>query len=194
MLRHKTVVAVLITISILVMTASSAFAGPLGYTTTNDLNREKGLPHVNCVDGGPGWVELEFVVPTKFAAVFEVRVDNAPPGDVEHDGAKYYSYIPEETYYEPYIVIGVGSEPRVHTQRFDAKGLVQVRHAAGAENEWYFDWVDFEVEPKPGIPSKKTTVYAPFMYSSHFYELLHIHQDFWKAVKLWWQEKELYGW
>lgn len=37
-------------------------------------------------------------------------------------------------------------------------------------------------------------VYAEYMYSRFFYDILHYYKDFWKSVEMWYIEKELYGW
>jgi len=33
-----------------------------------------------------------------------------------------------------------------------------------------------------------------FMFSRFFYDILHYYKDFWKAIEVWYQEKQLYGW
>ncbi|MFA5531635.1 MAG: hypothetical protein WDA11_13325 [Thiohalomonadaceae bacterium] len=143
MKRLVTVIGLLLIMGLaLPMMVMAAENGNTPFPSTNDANREGGRPHVNLVKAGNGWVELEFVMPYNFAAVFEVRVDNAPPTEKPHWAAPHYDFLDDdETVYEPYYVVNGGNL----IERFDADEIVEVRHAAGAESNWYFDWVQFPV-------------------------------------------------
>lgn len=120
------------------------------WPSTNEANQNSNAPrrpgqpapHVKLVDSGPGWVELEFVMPHNYDAVFEVRIDNAKPTDEPHWAAPYYDFLPDdEKVYKPYYVVKNES----HREQFKANRMVRVRHAAGAENDFFFDWVEFPV-------------------------------------------------
>lgn len=133
-------------------TASVALA--YEFPSTNDANRTAGHPHVNLVESGPGYVELEFVNDTNSLAYFEVRLD----GDEQTSGTPHPVVIGD------YIYPGVGvdgrgiAEPVIVTRTFEASATVEVRLALGGERDWDFDWVTFEV----GQPEAKAECRSDF--------------------------------
>lgn len=139
--------------SILRNSALLVTAGAVGATTVsaagsddNDDNRENERPHVNIdVDGTE--VTLEFVNPTEFAWSFDYRVDGEPEGTEDQWTGDTISEGPLEgedfgLRYEPVTLVGEGSE----TVTVTATELVEVRLARGAEQMWYFDWIEIAVE------------------------------------------------
>jgi hypothetical protein len=121
------------------------------FQSTNDANKTA-YPHVNLLSTGPGTVTLEFVNPRPFYAFFEYRIDGITPegrpaheiviGDVQYPGVGLDNR-------------GAATEMRV-TRTFEAASRVEIRHALGAEQDWYFDWVTFTVGPVgPTDPASK---------------------------------------
>lgn len=110
------------------------------FPSTNDANRDAGLPHVNLVSSGVGEVTLEFVNDTNSLAYFEVRID----GEVLTTGTAHPVVLGD------FIYSGVGIDgrnpaaPDVVVRTFDADETVEVRLALGGERDWDFDWTTFE--------------------------------------------------
>lgn len=143
MIKTRGMVVTLALLVIALLFPMTALAeGEAPWPSTNEANRAAGdKPYVALKDSGMGWLELEFVMPRDFAAVFEVRIDNAPPTDGDH-WAREYDFIPDdEKVYSPYYVV-IGES---RTERITASEVVAVRHAAGAESDYYFNWVYFPV-------------------------------------------------
>ena len=77
--RAATLASLVFTALFLVVTAGPAAA--YDFPSTNDANREAGLPHVNLVSTGPETVTLEFVNTTNSLAFFEYRIDGETVGN-----------------------------------------------------------------------------------------------------------------
>ena len=150
--RVRTVVGFVTALAGLVMVAapsgSASADDPYVFPSTNDANRELGLPHVNELSKGPGTVTLEFVNPTTALAFFEYRIDGLQAGttphpvvigDVIHPGVCVEG---DEDFDPP-------CEPDAITRTFSADATVEVRLALGGERDWDFDWTPFTVGPKP---------------------------------------------
>ncbi len=144
-MSKKRVFASLLIAAILVtLMAPAASAGGYVFPSTNDLNRDqmtpghigKLTPHVNLVDAGMGWVELEFVGGYVGGAWFEYRIDGNIAGSALHP-----------------VVMGDLIHPTVSTpanakvyRTFEACQKVEVRLCLGAERDWDFDWTTFNTE------------------------------------------------
>lgn len=112
------------------------------FPSTNDQNRTNGHPHVNLVEAGIGYVDLEFVNATNSLAYFEVRID----GEELTSGTAHP--VTGDFIYPGVSVDGRGSaDPVVVTERFEADSTVEVRLALGGERDWDFDWVTFAALP-----------------------------------------------
>ena len=75
--------------------APAGSAAAYDFPSSNDANRDMGLPHVNEVSKGPGTITLDFVNETDSLAYFEYRIDGVPvsfgphpvvTGDIIHPG------------------------------------------------------------------------------------------------------------
>jgi len=118
------------------------------FPSTNLLNKQKNAPrrpgqdapYVELVSATEESVTLNFVNPNDYNAVFEVRIDGKDPTSTPHWAAPYYSFLDDdETVYEPYFNV----KGTTITETFEVSDKVEVRHAAGAESDWYFDWTTF---------------------------------------------------
>jgi hypothetical protein len=151
-IRVRTVVGFIAALAgLLMVVAPSGSAGaaePFVFLSTNDANRELGLPHVNELSKGPGTVTLEFVNPTAALAFFEYRIDGLQVGttphpvvigDVIHPGVCVEG---DEDFDPP-------CEPDAITRTFSATATVEVRLALGGERDWDFDWTPFTVGAAP---------------------------------------------
>lgn len=109
--------------------------------STNDLNRDLGMPHVNLVSANATSVTIEFVNPAHWLAAFEVRVDGKSVGRRAHP------VIEGDIRYPSITVTGVeqGAEPQRFTMTFAAGDRVEVRLALGAERGFDFWWEPFHV-------------------------------------------------
>jgi len=122
------------------------------YKTTNELNKAKQTPghigqltpYVNLVDTAVGAVTLDFVGSYTGGHYFEYRID----GEVLTSGTPhvFLNTIHGDT--SEYEYPGVWVVANTIQQRIlSACKTVEVRLALGAENDWYFDWVSFDVLP-----------------------------------------------
>jgi predicted ribosomally synthesized peptide with SipW-like signal peptide len=117
------------------------------FPSTNLLNKQKNAPrrpgqdapYVELVSATEESVTLNFVNPTGPAAVFEVRIDGKDPTSTPHWAASYSFLDDDEKVYAPYYTVTNGNTE----QTFEVSDKVEVRHAAGAESDWYFDWTTF---------------------------------------------------
>ena len=110
--------------------------------STNGDNRLAGWAHVNVLEIGPGYIELEFVSLRGFFSCFEVRSDGDTSQIIgENGGDNYNTDITDGLY--PYICVQNGTE----SQMFEAEVYVEVRMVFGAEGDERFDWTRFDVEP-----------------------------------------------
>jgi hypothetical protein len=109
--------------------------------STNDINRDNGWAHVNQLDVGVGYVELEFVQPRGFAACFEYRTD----GDT--------SQATGNPNFNPGVTDGlypfVCENSSTSSKTLNATDYVEVRMVFGAEGDERFDWTRFDVLPPP---------------------------------------------
>ncbi len=113
-----------------------------GTTNSGNPNIDGNIgPHVNLISADNGEITIEFVMPQNYDAIFEVRIDDNDSGTTPHDGASYPWLDNNEYYYEPKVVVNGGSE----THTYSANQKVEIRNAAGAESDWYFDWVTFSL-------------------------------------------------
>ena len=137
------------------------------FPSTNDDNRDNGLPHVNLLDAGIGEATLEFVNETNSLTSFEVRIDGqTPPGAsqthpiVNADGEHDYNFVtgqlgpPPRDFVYDFVCVDNRANPHpsciagsLGTRTFEADETVEVRLALGGERNWDFDWVTFEVLP-----------------------------------------------
>lgn len=113
------------------------------FPSTNDANREAGLPHVNLLESGIGEVTLEFVNDTNSLAFFEVRID----GEVLTSGTEHPVVTGDSIYPGVSVDSRNTSEPDVVVRTFEAAETVEVRLALGGERDWDFDWVSFDALP-----------------------------------------------
>ena len=129
--------------------AFAALAAPVAaydFPSTNDANRDAGLPHVKLVSSGVGEVTLEFVNDTNSLAFFEVRIDGQ-----EQTSGNAHPVVTGEFIYSGVSVDSRGTtEPDVVVETFEADQTVEVRLALGGERDWDFDWVTFEALPDAG--------------------------------------------
>jgi hypothetical protein len=134
----------------LMMIAGVAFA--YDYPSTNQDNREAEGPHVNLVEAGMDYVELEFVNPESYLACFEYRSD----GDVEPviDEDHYNPDIDDALY--PYVCVNDGVESKV----IEAEEYVEARLTFGAERDWDFDWTPFYVKAGIVSPEEEEVIYT----------------------------------
>ena len=138
--------AITTTLLVLVLglsTAATALA--YDYPSTNDANRDAGLPHVNLVQAGIGFVDLEFVNETNSLAFFEYRID----GQVLTSGDPH-PVVVGDFIYEGVCVDGRAApvcDAGPVATTIEAASTVEVRLALGGERDWDFDWVTFDVLP-----------------------------------------------
>lgn len=108
--------------------------------STNDDNRANGWAHVNQLDVGVGFVELEFVQPRSFLACFEYRTD----GDTSQaTGNPNYNPAVTDGLY-PFKCENASSS----SMTLNATEYVEVRMVFGAESDERFDWTRFDVLPE----------------------------------------------
>jgi hypothetical protein len=112
--------------------------------STNDENRSLEWAHVNILDVGPGYIELEFVSTRAFFSCFEIRADGDTGQILEENGGNNYNTDITDGLY-PYTC--VNNETK--TQVFEAEQYVEVRMVFGAETDERFDWTRFDVDPIP---------------------------------------------
>ena len=123
--------------------AFAALAAPVAaydFPSTNDANRDAGLPHVNFVSNGVGEVTLEFVNDTNSLAFFEYRID----GEVLTSGTAHPVVAGDFIYPGVSVDSRNTTEPTIVERSFEADETVEVRLALGGERDWDFDWVTFE--------------------------------------------------
>ncbi len=102
----------------------------------NDQNRLNDNSHVNFVKATTTSVTLEFVNPDNFSMCFEYRTD----GDTSQViGTNPPGYPLPERY--PYLCLANSTEERT----FTPNQYVEVRSAFGAESDYFFDWLRFDV-------------------------------------------------
>jgi len=112
--------------------------------STNDTNRINGWAHVNVVEVGPGYAELEFVSTRSFWSCFEYRTDgNTSEILTENGGINYNTDVTDGLY--PYLCLNNNTT----TQKISADEYVEVRMVFGAERDERFDWTRFDVDPVP---------------------------------------------
>lgn len=145
----------------LVMAVSAVSASPVyTFPTTNQLNADELTPgyvgqltpYVELVETGVGYVDLKFVNAYVGLHYFEYRID----GVVKTSGTPHEFLTPAKGYPNEFEYSGVCVQTTGAvcptgpvTKRINATEKVEVRLALGAENDWYFDWVTFEVLPQP---------------------------------------------
>lgn len=143
------------------------------FPSTNDLNITNNHPNVTLVSSAPGTVTLSFNNPTNSLAFFEVRIDGVTPGglnpnsnpctlsanplDGACNGKRYlndgdFSYHTSPTDYSKAVT---NSSQQV---TIPASSTVEVRVTQGAERDWDFDWVTFNV-PAPVPTVSQCTSY-----------------------------------
>lgn len=137
-------VAALAALTMIVVPAGSASAADYVFPSTNDANREAGLPHVDEVSDTPSSVTLEFVNPTNALAFFEYRIDGATVGSTPHPVVTG-DVIHPGVCVEGIVDFAPPCEPDVITRTFPATATVEVRLALGGERDWDFDWTTFDV-------------------------------------------------
>jgi hypothetical protein len=145
--RTRTALALVTALAGLTMiVAPAGAAAAYDFPSTNEDNRDAGLPHVNELSKGPGTVTLEFVNETRSLAYFEYRIDgeilpgsNHPVviGDAIYDGV----------YVDGRVAPKYATSPVIQT--FPAEATVEVRLALGGERDWDFDWTEFTVGAAP---------------------------------------------
>ena len=139
------IASVALAAAVVLVTASPAAA--YDFPSTNDANRDAGLPHVNLVSTGPGTVTLEFVNPTNSVAFFEYRIDGQTVGTTPHpvvDGDVIHPGICVDGRNNP-PPTGCFTDSTEET--FEGDSMVEVRLALGGERDWDFDWTSFAVGP-----------------------------------------------
>jgi hypothetical protein len=143
--RTRTAVALATALALLTMImAPAGTAGAYDFPSTNDTNRDAGLPHVNELSKGQGTVTLEFVNPRVALSYFEYRIDGEILPIKNHP-----IVIGDPIYFGVYV--DGRSSPTYATSpvivSFSANATVEVRLALGGERDWDFDWVEFTVGP-----------------------------------------------
>lgn len=142
--------------------ASSAYAAPItgdpqtnGFgwvpNSTNALNyaqltpgREGQVaPYVLFNSNAVGSVTLDFFNYANGLAFFETRIDGIATGGSPHP------VVVGDTIHSGGTSVASGSDLQ---KSFMATNYVDIRLALGAERDWDFDWVRFEVQPEPQIP------------------------------------------
>ncbi len=142
-MTKRTSATALLAVVLSLATAATALA--YTFPSTNDDNRTNGHPHVNLIDAGIGYVELEFVNDTNSLAFFEYRID----GETLTSGTTH-PVVTDDFIYDGVCVDGRAApicDPGPVVERFDASSTVEVRLALGGERDWDFDWVTFEALP-----------------------------------------------
>ena len=146
--RVRSVVGFVTALAGLVLVAapsgSASADDPYVFPSTNDANRELGLPHVNELSKGPGTVTLEFVNPTGALAFFEYRLDGLQAGTTPHP-VVIGDVIHPGVCVEGDVDFDPPCEPDAITKTFSADATVEVRLALGGERDWDFDWTPFTV-------------------------------------------------
>jgi hypothetical protein len=141
-MTRRTATTSLLALVLVLATATAALA--YDYPSTNDANRANGHPHVNLVETGIGYVDLEFVNDTNSLAFFEYRID----GEVLTTGSAH-PVVLGEFIYEGICVDGRATgavcDGGPIVERIEAGSTVEVRLALGGERDWDFDWVTFVV-------------------------------------------------
>lgn len=135
-----------------------------GWPSTNEDNKQAGVPHVNLVEATSGTVTLEFVNDTNSLAFFEYRIDGEALSegtehpnpcvigeDVEGSPCFGRAYMDADEVIYPGVTADGRDEdePVVVEETFDASEKVEIRLALGGERDWDFDWTTFEVEAAP---------------------------------------------
>jgi hypothetical protein len=110
--------------------------------STNDINRTNGWAHVNVVDVGPGYTELEFVSTRSFFSCFEYRTDGDTSEILAENGGNNYNPDVTDGLY-PYLCVNNNTA----TRTIYADEYVEVRMVFGAERDERFDWTRFDVDP-----------------------------------------------
>lgn len=114
-------------------------------------------PHVLFSSNAVGSVTLEFFNPAAGAAFFEFRIDGVQTGATAH---------PVVTGDTIHSGINIGTGPAGVAQEYMATQFVDVRLALGAERDWDFDWVRFEVlppvPPEPPVPAVPVPTMSAF--------------------------------
>jgi hypothetical protein len=126
--------------------AAASPAAAYDFPSTNDANRDAGLPHVNLVSKGPGSVTLEFVNPRNVVVSFEYRIDGKVVGTTPHP------VVTGDVIYPGVCVDGrdipaPGCAADSTERWFPATSMVEIRLALGGERDWDFDWTPFTVGP-----------------------------------------------
>jgi hypothetical protein len=153
--RTRTAMALataLASLTMILAPTGSAGAAQYVFPSTNEANRDAGLPHVNEVSKGPGTVTLEFVNPTGALAFFEYRIDGKREGTQRHPVVQG-DVIHPGVCVEGDVDFAPPCEPDVIVRTFSAKATVEVRLALGDERDWDFDWTEFAVGPT--VPASK---------------------------------------
>jgi hypothetical protein len=128
----------LVLLLVVALCITSAFADINAITpSTNDINRTNGWAHVNVLDVGLGYIQLEFVSTRGFLSCFEYRTD----GDTSQktSDTNYNTDITDGLY--PFYCQNNNSS--IHT--FNANEYIEVRMVFGAEKDERFDWTRFDV-------------------------------------------------
>lgn len=125
------------------------------WPSTNTLNKNQQVPgrvgqdapYVEVDEVGPGEVTLNFVNQAPGLAFFEYRIDGDELGPGNHpvvnaEGEHDVGGSPPRDSIYPGVGVPSGN---IETKTFEAKWYVEVRLALGAERDWDFDWVRFDV-------------------------------------------------
>ena len=137
--------SMIIALALLIITTATVFAVYVP-PSTNDINRTNGWAHVDELDKGIGWVELEFIQPRGFFACFEYRTDGDTSQKIADDN--YNEFITDGLY--PFYCLNNESL----TEVFNANEYIEIRMVFGAEDDERFDWTRFDVIPLP-VPTEK---------------------------------------
>ena len=119
-------------------------------SSANQDNKDSDLPHINWSINGP-FLEIEFVNPTsiQFAAVFDYRIDEeaGTPDQWSNDTIGGTSEIEGQLFGDRYngVIPGANNTTTLVFNANEVDDKLEVIFRRGAENDWYFDWITFNV-------------------------------------------------
>lgn len=117
--------------------------GTFEFKSTNEENIGTNRPHVVMLDANSTHVVLEVNYGGPLMSCFEVR----PDGDTSlSSGSNPWYDIPDYYNTAPHFTCLTGPDSAI--LEVEADGYVEVRVSVGAESDWYFDWVRFDVAPE----------------------------------------------
>ena len=180
--KLRIIMALAISMMVVLSFSGMVLAEAYEFPSTNDQNRDKQVPgregqdapHVNLIQAGEDFVELEFVNNTNSLAFFEYRIDGE-----EITGGTPHPVVTGCFIYPGVTVDGRGiDEPVIVNRTFEANSKVEIRLALGGERDWDFDWTEFLPLGPPTVLNitQETSYYAiqPALNEANQGDVIHV--------------------